>query len=89
MEEGTWVYVSNRECVLTLVAGVPLVDGEVMVARDGGDGGRGDGRVRVGGHVAHRRVGQELHDHAHVVLHAREHHRRLAHRNNGQSGWYI
>ena len=56
---------------------VPLVDGEVVVARDGDDGRGGHGRVRVGRHVRHGRVGQELHDHAHVVRHRREHHRRL------------
>ena len=59
---------------------VPLVDGEVVVARDGDDGGHGHSGVGVGGDVRHRRVGQELHYHADVVLDCGEHHRRL--RNN-------
>ena len=56
---------------------VPLVDGEVIVARDGDDRRHRHGWVRVGGDVRHWRVGQELHDHADVVLYSREHHRRL------------
>ena len=56
---------------------VPLVDGEVVVAGDGDDGGHRHGRVSVGGHMCYRRVGKELHYHADVVLNRREHHRRL------------
>jgi len=55
----------------------PLVDGKVVVTRDSDDGGNRHGRVGVGGNVSHGGVGQELHDHAHIVLDCREHHWRL------------
>ena len=56
---------------------VPLVDSKVVVAGDSDDGRRGYSWVRVGRDVRHGRVGQELHNHTHVVRHGREHHRRL------------
>ena len=58
----------------TYVGVVPFVDGEVVVGSDGGDGGAGDSRVRVGSHVHHGRVGQKLHDHAHILLVLGKHH---------------
>ena len=51
----------------------------MLVGRDGDDRGQwqlGDG---VGRDVANGRVGQELHDHADVVRHRREHHGRQVH----------
>ena len=58
----------------TYVGIVPFVDGEVVVGSDGCDGGAGDSRVRVGSHVHHGRVGQKLHDHAHILLVLGKHH---------------
>ena len=58
----------------TYVGVVPFVDGEVVVGSDGGDGGAGNSRVCVGSHVHHGRVGQKLHDHAHILLVLGKHH---------------
>ena len=62
--------------VLTVVV-VPAIDGEVVVARDGDDGRLRRLRLRVGGDMRDRRVGQKLHDHADVLVQGREHLRRL------------
>ena len=56
---------------------VPAVDCEVVVASDGDDSWLRHHRMCVGGHVRDGRVGEELHDHADVVLHRAEHLRRL------------
>lgn len=60
-----------------MVCGVPFVDSKVVVTCDGCDRGVGNGRVGVGGDVNDRRVGQELHDHTHIILDCRKHHRSL------------
>lgn len=51
-----------------MVCGVPFVDSKVVVTCDGCDRGVGNGRVGVGGDVNDRGVGQELHDHTHIIL---------------------
>lgn len=51
-----------------MVCGVPFVDGKVVVTCDGCDRRVGNSRVGVGGDVNDRGVGQELHDHTHIVL---------------------
>jgi len=56
---------------------VPLVDGEVIVARDSDDGRHRHSGVSVSGYVCHRRVRQELHYHTDIVLDCCEHHWRL------------
>lgn len=60
-----------------MVRGVPFVDSKVVVTRDGCDRRVRNGRVGVGGDVNDRGVGQELHDHTHIILDCRKHHRRL------------
>lgn len=60
-----------------MVCGVPFVDSKVVVTCDGCDRGVGNGRVGVGGDVNDRGVGQELHDHTHIILDCRKHHRSL------------
>ena len=52
---------------LTHVVVVPAVDGIVVVAGDGGHCWSRHRWVGVGRHMGHRGVGQELHDHAHVL----------------------
>ncbi len=64
---------------------VPLVDSEVVIARDGDDGRGRHRRVRVGRDVCDGRVGQELHDHAHVVRSLAEHHWRLQYKCTADS----
>lgn len=57
---------------------MPLVDGEEAVGGDGDDGGRGEARLGVGGHVGHGRVAGELQHHDDILLHLlREHQRAL------------
>lgn len=56
---------------------VPPVYRELHVGGDGHDGRHGQLRERVGRYVTNRRVGRELHGHAHVVGYAGEHHWRL------------
>lgn len=51
-----------------MVRGVPFVDSKVVVTRDGCDRRVRNGRVGVGGDVNDRGVGQELHDHTHIIL---------------------
>ena len=51
----------------------------MLVGRDSDDGRQRQLRERVGRDVADGRVRQELHDHADVVRHRREHHRRQVH----------
>lgn len=48
-----------------------------MVAGDGEHGGEGQLGVGVGRDVADGGVGEELHDHAHLLRDGREHHRAL------------
>lgn len=60
-----------------MVCGVPFVDSKVVVTCDGCDRGIGNGRVGVSGDVNDRGVGQELHDHTHIILDCRKHHRSL------------
>lgn len=61
------------------VAGVPAVDGELLVHGDRHHGRVGQLRVSVGRDVNDGTVGQELHRHADVVGDAGEHHGRLQH----------
>lgn len=60
--------------LLTYIVIVPLVDGIVVIAGDGSDGWNWHCRMCVGSHMSDRRVGQELHDHAHIILGLGEHH---------------
>ena len=53
---------------------VPFVNRKVMITGDGDDGRGWDRGMRVRGYVCHRRVGQELHDHTHVIRRLAEHH---------------
>ena len=66
--------------VTTCVIGVPPVDGKVLVGRQRDHGGQRQLREGVGRDVADRGVGEELHDHAHVVRERGEHHRGLEQR---------
>ena len=67
--------------VTTCVIGVPAVGRKVLVGGQRDDGGERELREGVGRDVADRRVGEELHDHAHVVRQRREHHRGLQRKN--------
>lgn len=59
----------------TGIVGVPSVYRELHVGGDGHDGRHRQLRERVRRYVADRRIGRELHGHAHVVGYAGEHHR--------------
>ena len=68
----------TRQCRWLRRVAVPFIDGEILVDGDGDDCRVLDCRMRVAGNVSHRRVGEEFHDHRHIVSHVRsEHHRRL------------
>lgn len=48
---------------------MPAVDSEEPAAGDGDDGGEGQVRQRVGGHVSDGRVGGKLQHHDDILLH--------------------
>ena len=67
--------VNERNAIYLTSGSVPSVHSEVVIARDRNHSGRRHSGVGVCRHVGDGRVGQELHDHTHVVLDVGEHHR--------------